>query len=184
MLEAVQYYSTARSLVIEFKADMYWSATEEWNPSQGKLWLWGKNQFHLFLPEIEVVSDGKTLWKYSRENKQVVVENFEDSGESTHPSQILFEFLQCEPLSLERIREKKRQYYRIVLDASKHSRNFDSLVVYLDPKSHAPQVIKTLDAAENRSIYRIRKMKRDVGFKKKDFVFSIPKGVEVVDVRE
>lgn len=184
MVKAVEFYQKVKNLSIEFKADTYWSATEEWNSYKGSLWLSEKDKFHLFLPELEMVSDGKTLWRYSRENKQVVVENFEDSGENVHPSRILFDFLKCTPRSMKEVVENKKKYLQIDLDVSGDLKNYDSLRVLLETGSFAPYKIKTVDVAENKSVYTITSIKRNVKFKKKSFQFTVPKGVEEVDLRE
>jgi outer membrane lipoprotein carrier protein len=184
MTRAVEYYRKAQSLSITFNADSYWSATEEWNAYKGSLWLSGKDKFHLFLPEVEMISDGRTLWKYSRENKQVVVENFEESGENVHPSQILFDFLKCKPRGMKEVVEKKKKYLQIDLDVPGNSKSYDSLQVFLETESFAPYKIKTVDAADNKAVYTITSIKRNVKFKEKSFQFTVPRGVEEVDLRE
>jgi outer membrane lipoprotein carrier protein len=184
MKKAYEFYQSAKSLSIEFTADVYWLATETWNKSEGALWLREKDEFHLFLPEMEMISDGKMLWKYSKENKQVVLENYEGSSTNAHPSQILFKFLKCNPVSLDTIREEKQSYLKISMDVQKDLKEYDSLDVYLHLKSFKPYKICTVDAAENKSIYTVHKIKRNVAFKKKAFQFSVPKGVELVDLTD
>lgn len=184
MKKASDFYSKASNLAILFKAHMYWSATEEWNDAEGTLWLSGQNRFHVFLPELELVSNGKTLWKYSKSNKQVSLENFGDNRGNRHPSQILFEFLKCKPLRMVLKKEGKEEFHKIFLEPGAGLRHYDSLQVLIRKKNGAPYQVKTLDAAENISIYTISSIKSNTVFKEKDFFFKTPKGVEEIDMRQ
>ncbi|MBF0431690.1 MAG: outer membrane lipoprotein carrier protein LolA [Fibrobacteria bacterium] len=183
MKKAVSYFEESGSMKIDFTADMYWSATEEWRSSKGKIWFSGESKYRVFMPELEIVSNGTKLWKYSKENKQVVEEVLDGNSWNTHPSRILFEFLKCEALSHKLIKEKRQEFIEIVLIPAKGLKHYSSLIVLLNPQTGEPKKIHTVDEAENESVYTISKIKRHVKFKKKQFEFVPPKGVEVIDAQ-
>jgi len=184
MQKAREYYQSSKSFSIKFKSKVFWASSEEWNNSGGKLWLGQQQKFHLFLPDVEMVSDGVNLWKYSVSNKQVTLDHAEDSKAAGASARILFSFLQCEPLFLKIVKEKGAVYIHLGLKPTKSLKNYETVEVFLNKKDHSPHKIKTTDGGGNISIYTVTKLIRNKKFKDKHFKFTVPKKVELVDLRD
>jgi len=184
LLKASKYYSSSSGLEIEFESRVYWSALEEWHQSKGTLKCNPNNEYRLILPELVMVSNGKTLWKYSLENKQVVIEDISQAVNTNHPAKLIFDFLTCRPLSMKEVKQDKHSFYQISLEPGSQFPQYDSITVYLQKLDSRPYKVETVDENENRNIYTITKIKKDAVFKEKTFMFIPPDGIEVVDLRD
>ncbi len=180
MQEAAAFYKASGEMTIHFTAKSYWSATENWQSQNGSLFLGAKHAFRLETKGLVIVSDGQTMWKYNTAHEQVTIQDASAGLGSMHPSKVLFEFLNCEPIS---VQTQGKKNIVLTLHPSGGLKNFDSLSVVLSVKSKQPKEIFTTDAAENRWHYILNKMKTNVRHKKALFTFTPPKSAEVVDLR-
>ncbi len=184
LTKALAYVNSSESLAMIFKTKTYWEAMEEWQTASGKLWVSGKKKFRLFLEDLEVLSDGEKYWQYSIENKQVVLEDAKNQGAGKRPSDVLLGFLQCKALGQKRSGTGKSSLLEIELEPSKTLDNYDSLRVYLDPKTFSPKKVYTVDKAHNVMWYILTEIRTGVKFNKDDFTFVLPKDVELIDMRD
>ena len=59
-------------------------------------------------------------------------------------------------------------------------RDYDWLVLVLDPASLAIRGLQTVDAQGGKSSFSFTNLKENVGLADKEFAFKIPRGVDVV----
>ena len=56
-------------------------------PQTWKIWVKG-DKFKLDIPGTNIVCDGKTLWNYNKDAKEVTIKNFDPENEEQNPSKI------------------------------------------------------------------------------------------------
>ncbi len=183
MEKAAKYYKEAGSFKLLFHSKVYVAAMDEWENTEGTLWVGPNNSFRLELPTLTMASNGKTLYKHSESNNQIVVETVGEKSSGQHPSQLLFSFLECKPLGMEESEGEGGKLLKLDLKPEKNLRQFTKLQVWLDAKSKAPVKMLTEDEAENRHVYEIKKIIPKQKFKDKLFSLNKIKGVEWVDLR-
>ena len=59
-------------------------------------------------------------------------------------------------------------------------RDYDALVLYLDPVTLQIRALTTTDSQGGESTFTFSNMKENLGLADKEFAFSIPRGVDVV----
>jgi len=150
---------------------------------QGELLLGRGDHFRLSLPGQVYSSDGITLWQYSQAQKQVMIKNLADLQGGMHPSEALFRYLKCKPISMTRITADGIPVYALKLDPAGQVKSFVSMEVWLRQSDETPVKIVTVDRTGTSTTYHISNLQKNSVTTDADFRFETPKGVEEVDMR-
>jgi outer membrane lipoprotein-sorting protein len=182
--KSIAYHRDAKDLALKFQASVYNAALDKQDRYQGKLLLKGAARFRLEIPGGTYVCDGESYWEYHAQNHQVILKKAKDMEDKPLPGEVLLRFLDSEPLSIGRAVDGGKGFLELRLDPSRAMKNLDSLSVLLDPKDYSVHRISSRDVSGNEAEYTVASIKRNTGLKDKEFTFSVPKGAEVVDMRE
>jgi outer membrane lipoprotein carrier protein len=145
----------------------------------------GKMRWDYTTPEVkQFVSDGVKMYSYIPEDKQVVVTTVPPDEEAPTPT-----------LFLAGKGNVTRDFTPSLADAppgtpagsrvlklvpKAKQRDYDWLVLLLDPESLAIRGLVTVDAQGGTSTFSFTNLKENVGLADKEFAFKIPRGVDVV----
>jgi outer membrane lipoprotein carrier protein len=145
----------------------------------------GKMRWDYSAPEPkQFVSDGVKMYSYIPEDKQVVVAAVPPDSEAPTPT-----------LFLAGKGNVTRDFTPSLVDApagmppgsralklvpKARQRDYDWLVLVLDPASLAIRGLLTVDAQGGQSSFSFTNLKENVGLADKEFAFKIPRGVDVV----
>jgi outer membrane lipoprotein carrier protein len=100
------------------------------------------------------------------------------------PGEVLLRFLDSKPLSVKPAVDGGKEFLEMSLDPARAMKNLDSLAVLLDKSDYSVHRISSRDVSGNEAEYTVTSIKRNAGIKDKEFAFAIPKGAEVVDMRD
>ena len=176
-------YQKVSGLNIEFESKAENVLTGDVNQYQGELYTQAKTRFKLVTPSIELYSDGESFWDYRPKAQQVLIKNYSDVGMKLGPSQILLEYLECQPKSMKKEKWNGEEVMHIILEPSEKLQQFSQIEVWISSKSLAPKSIRTADYSENIVDYKIKKFKVVKTFAPNFFVWPIQEGVEFIDMR-
>ena len=188
-LEVLEAMSKKYKAVPAFEANISYTLTNEVEKIneefKGKMTVKG-DKYRLVLPEQEVINDGKTLWTYLPEAKEVNIDNFDPTSDDLNPSKIFdvykkgFKYLHmgdateagvvCDVVDL--VPEKKdAQYFKIRMNISKKDKSIQNFIMF--------------DKSGNRYKYTISKFTPNAAITDSYFSFDAKKypGVEVIDLR-
>jgi outer membrane lipoprotein carrier protein len=145
----------------------------------------GKMRWDYTTPEPkQFVSDGVKMYSYIPEDKQVIVASVPPDEEAPTPT-----------LFLAGKGNVTRDFTPSLVDAppgapagsralklvpKAKQRDYDWLVLVLDPATLSIRGLQTVDAQGGKSSFSFANLKENVGLADKDFVFKIPRGVDVV----
>ena len=133
------------------------------------------------------VSDGVMLYSYIPQEKQVFVTSVPQGDQATTPM-----------LFLSGKGDLARDFTPSLVDPSpglpagsqalklvprSPQRDYDWLILAVDPASLALRGLVTVDAQGGKSSFSFTNLKENVGLADKDFTFKIPRGVDVVTER-
>jgi len=131
-----------------------------------------------------IVTDGKTVWAYSKANNQVLIDNYKENSNSISLEQFMINL--------------PANYYASLLGYEKHSsgnvfllklvpkddRSFvKSVKISVEENKWMLRTIVILDINETETTYAVRDIKLNTNIKEKTFTFDTPEGAEVVDLR-
>jgi len=188
-LEVLDAMSKKYKAVPAFEANIAYTLTNEVEKIneefKGKMVVKG-DKYRLILPEQEVINDGKTLWTYLSEAKEVNIDNFDPTSDDLNPSKIFevykkgFKYLHmgdateagvlCDVVDL--VPEKKdAQYFKIRMNISKKDKSIQNFTMF--------------DKSGNRYKYTISKFTPNAAIADSYFTFDPQKypGVEIIDLR-
>lgn len=181
--KSAAYFNSAKILSLDFQVKVKYQVSGEESRQNGSLLVGQGDKFRLVLPGQKVQSDGVTLWQFNESQKQVLIKSLLDLESAFHPSEVLFKYLKCKPISIEKKDIDGQATYRLLLDPTNYIRSFTAMEVWLKTTDHSPVRLKTVDVSGNISWYEITNLRRDPPVKESDFVFVLPAGVEEIDMR-
>lgn len=151
----------------------------------GHLLLLGK-AFKISINNHEIWCDGKTIWSYSAQNKEVQVNDYEESQETFSPARI---FSVYKDGYAYQIKEKKnfqgKSVTVIELAPVNRKVSFFKIDVAIDNDTYALLESKIYEKSGVRYIYKLNTVSSAPGITGSDFVFDSKKypGVKEVDLR-
>jgi len=131
-----------------------------------------------------LVTDGSTVWAYSRANKQVVIDKYKENQNSISPDQFLLN-LPSEYYStlLGRESEGTRSLLTVKL-VPKDDRSFiRSVKLWVVEGTWDVRRIVIVDVNETETTYVIERLSLNTTINDTVFSFSPPPGTEIVDLR-
>jgi outer membrane lipoprotein carrier protein len=145
----------------------------------------GKMRWDYAAPEVkQFISDGVKMYSYIPEDKQVIVASVPPDEDAPTPT-----------LFLAGKGNLTRDFTHSLVDAppgmpagsralklvpKAKQRDYDWLVLVLDPVSLSMRGLLTMDAQGGTSSFSFTNLKENVGVADKEFAFKIPRGVDVV----
>jgi outer membrane lipoprotein-sorting protein len=148
---------------------------------EGKLLMEYPNRFRLDTPEQVIACDGETLWSYSVENEQVLVEPVAGAEDLVTPADYLFNFKENFRIAADTVLELEEQLcYRLSLEALTDEQFVRQLDLYLDYESYEVAQVSYTDINDNLVTMRFHKLKLGEPIPAERFRFQTPKGVEEV----
>jgi outer membrane lipoprotein carrier protein len=173
------FYRSGENISFSFKVDIEYEVTGETAQYEGSVLVAGKDNFILKTPTLEVYSDGVNMWEYRPKAKQVLIKSLLDLENSLHPSDILFKYLECKPLVV----TKSPQGLVLSLDPKGKIKALENMKVWLKLSTFEPTRLETIDVSGNKSVYSLKKIKKNIKIALNHFEFITPKGIEEIDMR-
>ena len=145
----------------------------------------GKMRWDYSAPEPkQFVSDGVKMYSYIPQDKQVIVATVPPDEDSPTPTLFLAgkgnvtrDFT---PSLVDLPPGMPAGSRALKLIPKAKQRDYDWLVLVLDPASLAIRGLLTVDAQGGKSSFSFTNLKENVGLADKEFAFKIPRGVDVV----
>lgn len=153
--------------------------------TSGQVYMKGK-AFKIVMNGMEVYCDGKTIWSYSPKNKEVQINDYEESQETFSPTKIFSVYK--EGYSYQ-IKEKKavqgKNVTVIELAPMNHKVSFFKIDVGIEDGTNNLLESKVYEKSGVRYIYTIDKMNTAIPLSDEYFIFDLKKheNIKVVDLR-
>lgn len=180
-------YDTVRDFTADFEHVYTGGVLRKQLTERGRLQIKkpGKMRWEYTAPEKKTfVSDGVRLYSYVPADRQVMVSPVPQGGQATTPALFLAgqgsltrDFTATE-VATPRASSTGARSIKLV-PRTPHA-EFESLVLTVNGQTLALQGLESVDAQGGTSSFLFVNLKENVGLGDKDFVFSIPRGVDVV----
>jgi len=151
--------------------------------ASGTLWVKKPIQFRLELEHQTTVSDGRSLWTYVPDNKQVLVDAADTTGGAMRPDQLFLTYFQdAEAILCGTEEVAGMDCYHLLLHPAEETA-IASLEVWVDRDSWLARRLTFTDDGGMITHYRFTEMQINSGLDDSLFVFQAPDSVEVIDMR-
>jgi outer membrane lipoprotein carrier protein len=131
----------------------------------------------------EFVSDGRKLYSYMPEDRQVMVSSVTPADEASSPALFLAgkgNILRDFTASPAAVPAVARDEVALKLVPTMPQREYDWIVLVVDRASLQIRRLITTDAQGGTSTFIFTRLRENVGLSDKAFAFSIPRGVDVI----
>lgn len=177
-------FDSIRDFSAEFQETFHWELADETQSIKGKIYLKGGDKFRLETQDQIIVSDGRTLWTYSPITNQVIIDDLEKTEEALLPRDLLFKYVrEYSPHLLAEEKTKGRRIYKLELIPKDRDEFIQRMEIWVDGKDWITKKISYIDINGNKRIYEISNIRINQGLEEGFFIFKIPQGVEIIDMR-
>jgi chaperone LolA len=177
-------YEKLESLKGEFEQQYTWSLAGETQVLQGTLYLKKGDRYRIETPNQIIVTDGKTVWTYSADKKQVYIDQLEKSKENPLPRDLLIKYTRdYRPRLLRSEKMAAADCYVIELTPRDENSYVQKITAWIDKSTWLAIRIEQIDLNENTTAYLLKNVSRNAPLSDALFAFNVPEGTEVVDMR-
>lgn len=179
-----QTYEKLESLRGEFEQQYTWSLAGETQTLNGTLYLKKGDRYRVETPNQMIITDGKTVWTYALDKKQVMVDHLEKSRENPLPRDLILKYTRDFKAKL--LRSEKVDAvdcYVLALTPREEDAYVQSVTAWIDKTTYLAPRIEQIDINDNKTTYLLKNVQRNTPLADELFSFKIPADAEVVDMR-
>ncbi len=176
-------YDNLRSLQADFEQVFVWDLAGETQTVAGKIYLNQGNRYRIETESQAIVTDGLTVWTYSKERAQVIVDQTEKSADNL-PRNLLFRYSEdYRPILRGEETLEGRKTYVVYLEPKNDEGLVKSMTIWVDASTWLTRKMEQVDINENRNTYIVRNVEENVQLDPALFTFVPTDDMEVVDLR-
>lgn|SRR5574341_663226 len=178
-------YKNLKSLSMIFTKEVKSKNFDSVDRSKGKIWIKNSNKFRIDSDQEQLISDGKIVWIYSKENKQVTKNRKEKVKNTLDVNQYFSNFSTNYETSLKG-KERVLDLPCRVLELTPKSKNevITKLFLWVEEKTFLIRKIEYFDINDNQITLLFNQISPGAKISDKKFYFQIPAGVELVDLTD
>lgn len=140
--------------------------------------------YHIESEHQTIVTDGTTVWAYSTENNQVIIDKYKENSNSISPEQFMLNLPANYYASLLDLEESQTSTIILLKLVPKDDRSFvKSVKLSVEEHGWLVRKIVIIDVNETETTYTVKDIKLNTNIDEDTFAFETPEGAEVVDLR-
>ncbi len=178
-------YSKMKTFEADFTQIQIWELAAEESRVSGKIYMKDDDSFRVETPGGFILSDGKTVWRFSEANEQVLIESIKENEETMLPGRIFFEFTDKYELRdhFERKENGNTVYFLDLASPPDEPRFINRLRVKVD-RNFMPFEIDYFDLDDNKTTFILQNIRINEPVESSKFIFEKPfEGVSIMDLR-
>ncbi|TAM98748.1 MAG: outer membrane lipoprotein carrier protein LolA [Chitinophagaceae bacterium] len=183
---ASKKFKSYKSAKADFLLKVSNTSNKVLDTKKGSILLKG-NQFNVQLAGQEIFCNGKTIWTYNKDTKEVQVNNYQPKPGSISPESLFNDFYDKD--FLYRLRATSKFHNRpvdvIEMTPLDKSKPYFKVIILIDKQNKNVVSTEIYEKGGNRYIYEVEKFMPNAPAAEADFAFNKANypGVEVVDLR-
>ena len=150
--------------------------------SSGTLYIKKENKYRIETTNQTIVTDGTTSWSYSPKKKQVIIDNYKETGNTFSPNKYLFQYPENFYSDLEGTEQLSGKDVYVLKLRPRESGYVKSAKLWVDKTDWIIKKIYIV-TDESTTTYVVKNVQTNVGLSNSKFTFTPPEGVEVIDMR-
>lgn len=164
-----------KTITADYTLTMFNKDKKQVEKQSGKVLIKGQ-KFKLEIPGNTIVCDGKTLWNYSKDAKEVTIKNFEaDNEDQLNPSKIFTMYETGYKFKYNKEEKVGTATYQVIdlYPAVKpEKKKFHTIQLYVDKVKKQVGQLKLMMKDGGTQVYEIKSMKPNVEMADNVFVFD------------
>lgn len=143
-----------------------------------------RDAFRLDLGEQVLVTDGSTLWSYSRPDEQVVVQDYDPAKVGFSVGQLFTDYLEVFRVTgASRATIDGVRHHVLTLRPRQSGMSVRDATLYVRASDAVPTRVRVHDTTGGTLAFDLTDVERNVSLPASTFQFAAPGGTEVVDLR-
>lgn len=184
IVEKVQSkYDKIDNVVLNFTQNVKFKVSKTEQQTTGTLYFKKKHKYRIETEQHVIVTDGKTSWSYSPQNRQVIVDNYKEDKHSLSPEHLLVSYPQDFYSTLTGEEKLGSESVYVLKLTPKEDNSFATKMKIWISKNWIIKKIETTDISGAVTTYTIKDLLIDKGISEGKFEFKPPQGVDVIDLR-
>lgn len=174
-------YQALEDLEVEFTQEVHSGVFAAVEKTSGKMYLAERDKFRVQTDEQTIVSDGKLLWVYNKDNEQVTIDKVDKAHDLVRPSDYIFSFREAysaELLPDTTIDEIECTVVRLTADEGDEF--IQEMTLFVSEDDRLTRRAEYRDINGNTVTIDFSNVKIDEGISDEIFEFHTPEGVEEV----
>jgi len=177
-------YEKLQSMQADFVQNYTWSLAGETQTLEGKILLKKGDRYRVETKTQTIVTDGATVWTYSPEKQQVIIDHLSKTAEDPLPRELIVKYTRdFKAKLLGTDKSGKTDLYRIHFTPRDENSFVSEVTAWIEKDTWLAKKIEQHDINDNVTVYELKNIQRDVVLADNIFTFKIPDSVEVVDLR-
>jgi chaperone LolA len=177
-------YEKLQSMQADFVQNYTWSLAGETQTLEGKIFLKKDDRYRVETKTQTIVTDGATVWTYSPEKQQVIIDHLSKTADDPLPRELIVKYTRdFKAKLLGTDKSGKNDLYRIQFTPRDEDSFVREVTAWIDKDTYLAQKIEQHDINDNVTVYELKNIQRDAALADQLFTFKIPDGAEVVDLR-
>jgi len=177
-------YRTIDDITVEFRQTIHYGVTGTEQSFRGTMYMKKGNKYRIELEDQTIVTDGSSVWSYSKSNNQVIVDRYKETPESFSPDRIMVDVpAQYASIILGRERLGAAETTILKLTPKDKKANLQWMKVWVDDDEYLMRKIQALDVSDNLSTYFLDSLSLNRSLNESIFTFDAPRGAELIDLR-
>jgi outer membrane lipoprotein carrier protein len=150
--------------------------------SSGTLYIKKETKYRIETGSQTIVTDGSTSWSYTPSKKQVVIDNYKETGNTFSPNKYLFQYPENFYSDLAGTEQIAGKDVYVLTLKPRESGYVKSAKLWVGKDDWMIKKIYIV-TEESTSTYSVKNIQTNLGLSNSQFTFSPPEGTEVIDMR-
>jgi outer membrane lipoprotein carrier protein len=177
-------FETVRDAELKFTQRTRFALANIEQTSSGTLTMKKERKYRIETDDQTIVTDGTTVWSYSAANKQVLIDAYKEDERSLSPERVLSGARgDYAPALLGRERLGKTETIVLKLTPRGEQSLVTTLRLWVDTGDWLIRKAEIVDVNGKETVYTVDDIRVNTGVADSRFVFTIPPGVDTVDLR-
>jgi chaperone LolA len=178
-------YDKLNTLRIDFEQVYHWVLADETNTIRGTLYLTKDNRYRVELPNQLIITDGKTVWTYSKDLNQVMLDRLSKDAGNPVPGELMLRYSRdFEARMVGKEKVNNVDTYVIELVPKRQDEFVRKVRLWIDKSRWIVVRLRQEDLNGNVTVYNVTRLVENPTLNSKLFTFEIPEGAQVVDLRQ
>jgi chaperone LolA len=177
-------YKSVRDASVTFSQHVLFGVTKSETSFRGSFVMKKGNKYRLELEDQTIVTDGTSLWSYSKANNQVIINAYREDPKTFSPDKVLVsvpENYVGAILGTEVVRGKETTILKLTPKTKRSAVRW--MKVWVVRGDDLMRRIQVYDASENTITYDLDDITLNSGVADSKFVFVPPPKADVIDLR-
>lgn len=173
-------FEKLKTYSLTFNQVQYLEFTGDSTIAEGKIFYKKEDTFRIEQDKNYIISDGKTVYRYSSQTNQVLIENIKEDKNMFHPGKLFYDF--AENYELSDYLEKGDNYLLKMKAPLEDEKFIHALDVYVDEDYYVYRV-DYYDLDDNRTKILFLDRQKNPKLPNETFTFKAKEGVDIQDLR-